>query len=64
MEDIIVGCWKTVKFSGALPASRVKELPDRVDKLQQAVKYAREEANSIEASDKRVGEGVFGYLFA
>ena len=64
MEDIIVGYWKTVKFSGALPASRVKELLDRVDKLQQSVKYAREEANSIEAPDKRVGESVFGYLFA
>lgn len=64
MEDIIVGYWRTVKFSGALPASRVKELLDRVDKLQQAVKYAREEANSIEAPDKRVGESVFGYLFA
>jgi len=64
MEDIIVGYWKTVKFSGALPASRVKELLDRVDKLQQAVKYAREEANSIEAPDKRVGDSLFGYLFA
>ena len=61
MEDIIVGYWKTIKFSGALPASRVKELLDRVDKLQQAVKYAREEANSIEAPDKRVGDSLFGY---
>lgn len=63
-EDVVVGYWKTVKFSGALPASRVKELLDRVDKLQQAVKFAREEANSLEAPDKKVGDSFFGYLFA
>ena len=63
MEDIVVGYWKTVKFSGALPASRVKELLDRVEKLQQAVKFAREEANGIEVQDKRVGETLFSYLF-
>ena len=64
MEDVVVGYWKTVKFSGALPASRVKELLDRVEKLQQAVKFAREEANAIEAPDRKVGQSVFGYLFA
>ncbi len=63
-EDIVVGHWKTLKFSGALPASRVKELLDRVEKLQEAVKYAREEANQFEAPDKKLGDAVLGYLFA
>jgi hypothetical protein len=63
-EDVVVGYWKTVKFSGALPAKRVKELLERVDKLTQAVKYAREEANNSEVTDKHVGERVFGYLFS
>ena len=40
-EDVVVGYWKTLKFSGALPAKRVNELVDRVEKLQQAVKFAR-----------------------
>ncbi|MDX3230953.1 hypothetical protein [Streptomyces sp. ME19-01-6] len=62
-EDIPVGYWTTVKFSGALPARRVNELLDRVEKLQQAVKFAREEANGAEAADQRVGDVVFGYLF-
>ncbi|MEV3991739.1 hypothetical protein AB0J57_22785 [Streptomyces sp. NPDC049837] len=62
-EDIPVGYWTTVKFSGALPARRVNELLERVDKLQQAVKFAREEANSAEVTDQRVGDAVFGYLF-
>jgi hypothetical protein len=62
-EDIAVGYWTTVKFSGALPARRVNELLDRVEKLQHAVKFAREEANSMEITDQRTGEVVFGYLF-
>ncbi|MFG2331305.1 hypothetical protein ACGFMM_16955 [Streptomyces sp. NPDC048604] len=62
-EDVPVGYWTTVKFSGALPARRVNELVDRVEKLQQAVKFAREEANSTEVVDQRVGDAVFGYLF-
>ncbi|WP_336318518.1 hypothetical protein [Streptomyces lavendofoliae] len=62
-EDVPVGYWTTVKFSGALPARRVNELLERVDKLQQAVKFAREEANGAEVTDQRVGDAVFGYLF-
>ncbi|MFB7594189.1 hypothetical protein [Streptomyces sp. NPDC056160] len=63
-EDVPIGYWTTVKFSGALPARRVNELLDRVEKLQQAVKFAREEANGTEVTDQRVGDAVFGYLFA
>ncbi|GGX60701.1 hypothetical protein GCM10010515_30620 [Streptomyces fructofermentans] len=62
-EDIPVGYWTTVKFSGALPARRVNELLGRVEKVQQAVKFAREEANGADVTDKRVGDAVFGYLF-
>ncbi|NEA27239.1 hypothetical protein [Actinomadura bangladeshensis] len=62
-EDIAVGHWTTVKFSGALPARRVNELLDRVEKLKDAVKFAREEANGAEVTDQRVGDAVFGYIF-
>jgi hypothetical protein len=62
-EDIPVGYWSTTKFSGALPARRVNELTDRVEKLQDAVKFAREEANAAEVTDQRVGDAVFGFLF-
>ncbi|MEV0846261.1 hypothetical protein AB0J21_10360 [Streptomyces sp. NPDC049954] len=63
-EDIAIGYWTTVKFSGALPARRVNELLERVERLQEAVKFAREEANAFEVDDQRVGEAVFGYLLA
>jgi hypothetical protein len=62
-EDVVVGFWRTVKFSGALPAKRVSELLERVEKLQQAVKFAREEANNAEAVDQKLGERVFQFLF-
>lgn len=62
-EDVVVGYWRTVKFSGALPAQSINELVSRVEKLQQAVKFAREEANNIEVDDVKVGDAVFGYLF-
>ncbi|WP_336081573.1 DUF7873 family protein [Nocardia sp. SSK8] len=62
-EDIAVGYWTTVKFSGALPARRVNELSARIDKLRRAVQFAREEANGAEIADRRVGEVVFDYLF-
>ena len=38
-------------------------LLERVEKLQQAVKFAREEANNTEVTDQKVGAAIFGYLF-
>ncbi len=62
-EDVTVGYWRTVKFSGALPAQRVNELLERVERLQEAVKFAREEANNLEVEEIKVGERFFKYLF-
>ena len=61
-EDIVVGYWKTIKFSGALPQKRVNELFERIEKLQAAVKFAREEANQTEVEDQKIGEKVFQFL--
>lgn len=62
-EDVQVGKWKTVKYSGAASPKRVRELTERVEKLQEAVKYAREEANSQHVNDVKVGEKIFDYLY-
>ncbi|MEU7869487.1 hypothetical protein [Dactylosporangium sp. NPDC049140] len=62
-EDVVIGYWKTVKFSGALAAKRVNELVERVERLQAAVKFAREEANGVEVVGQEAGEKVFRYLF-
>lgn len=62
-EDVLVGYWRTVKYSGALPAKTVNEMLDRVEALQEAVKFAREQANSLEAKDIKVGETLLGFVF-
>jgi hypothetical protein len=62
-EDVIVGTWSTFKFSGALPATEVRAMAQRVTKLQEAVKFARESANGTEVTDVKVGDAVLGYLF-
>jgi hypothetical protein len=61
-EDVVIGHWDTVKHSGALPPKKKTELLERVEKLLKAVKYAREEANSVEAEKKLVGAAIFDYL--
>jgi hypothetical protein len=62
-EDIGVGRWTTTRFSGALPALQQQAMLERVRKLREAVKYAREAANTIDAPDVAAGDAILGYLF-
>lgn len=62
-EDVAVGTWKTIKYSGAMPAQRVADMLERCERLQKAVKFAREEANASEVENINVGERVFNFLF-
>jgi hypothetical protein len=62
-EDVVVGYWTTVKFSGSIPAKEKNDILDRVRKLQEAVKLAREEANGMEVETRKVGGGVLQYVF-
>ncbi|MCE9577024.1 MAG: hypothetical protein K8W52_28010 [Deltaproteobacteria bacterium] len=62
-EDVIAGQWVTIKYSGAIPAPRKKQLLNRIEKLTNAVKFAREQANGVETTEQKVGRHVFDYLF-
>jgi hypothetical protein len=62
-EDVVVGYWTTIKFSGAMPARLKNEVLDRVRKLQEAVKCAREEANGMEVQPVKIGTAVLQYVF-
>ncbi|MBD2666983.1 hypothetical protein B6N60_04164 [Richelia sinica FACHB-800] len=62
-EDIPEGQWKTVKFTGAITRSQQNELLKKVDKLNRAIIFARETANSIEVEKKDVATPIFSYLF-
>lgn len=62
MEDKPVGDWTTTKFSGAMKAADVKAMLHRIDQLIEAVKFAREEANSVEAASANPGETILSYV--
>jgi hypothetical protein len=63
-EDVVVGYWSTVKFSGALPAERKAQLKTRVLKLREAIKISREDANTLRVGDRQMGDKILGWLFA
>jgi len=64
IEDMLAGHWNEKKFSGAVTGARKQELVERVDKLINAVKMARESANDQEVEDKTAGADIFGYLLS
>lgn len=61
-EDIVAGYWSTVSYSGAISVTDKKQLLARVSSLIDAIKAAREQANSISAPNVEVGKKLFGYL--
>jgi hypothetical protein len=62
-EDTLAGYWSTTKFSGAIAVDERNEMLDRVRRLQDAVKIAREEANGIEAKNRSTSGPILGYIF-
>lgn len=63
-EDVIVGYWKAVKLSGALPQPRKEAILEKIEKLQRAVKMAREEANNTEVNKVEPGSQLLGWLLS
>lgn len=62
-EDVVVGYWRTVHFSGALPAHRIFVMQERIDRLLDGIRFAREQANSITVADRPVGSQIVDYVF-
>lgn len=62
-EDVVVGHWTTTKFSGAIPRARKKVLLERIALLEDAVKFAREQANAIEATEPKIGRKTLDFVF-
>lgn len=62
-EDVRAGTWRTIKYSASIPVDRREEMLSRVEKLQRAVKQAREEANGAEVTKTpSVGDKIFGFV--
>jgi Asp-tRNA(Asn)/Glu-tRNA(Gln) amidotransferase C subunit len=64
VKDVVVGEWTTVRFSGAVPATRKREMLNRVQQLLDAVKFALEEANMTTVDNIAAGNAVLSYIFA
>jgi hypothetical protein len=62
-EDVKAGEWKTVKFSSALPAQEKNEFVARIRQFQEALKFAREEANNGDVDNVTIGNKVFDFVF-
>ncbi len=62
-EDVTVGHWEQVRFSGAVAQPKKAALLQRVGKLQHAVKFAREKANLTLAPERAVGDKIMGWIF-
>lgn len=62
-KDVLVGYWDTIKQSGAMTKLNKKELIERIEKLIDSVKFAREEANNTEIEKYQVSNKIFEYLF-
>ena len=63
-EDVVIGSWETTHLSGAITMPRQELLLERLNALLDATKMARMEACSISVENRKVGEALFGYLFA
>ena len=63
-EDVIVGYWSKVDFSGAIPVAQKNAMVHRLSLLQDAVKQAREEANNIEVEQQSNADKLFNFLFS
>lgn len=62
-EDVIVGYWHSRLFSTAIVPVRQKHLLERIDRLQIAVKQAREQANGTDIEQQTVGARLLGWIF-
>lgn len=62
--DKTIGHWTTTHLSGALPEKERDAIIERIEKLQDAVKIAREHANSTEVTmQDNFAKSILGYIF-
>jgi hypothetical protein len=62
-EDVPAGIWTTVKFSGAIPRRKQREMLGRVEVLLDSVKKAREKANEMEIASSYNDTAILDFIF-
>lgn len=63
-QDVPIGIWTAIGFSGSIPFDEKKALLKKVYQLQDAIKAARESANSIQIENSNVGTKIVEFLFS
>jgi len=62
-EDVIVGNWNKVDMSSAIPLSKRDDMLKKVELFREALKVAREEANSVNVDNINVGRNITNFIF-
>jgi hypothetical protein len=56
------GIWSRIDISTAYPHDELVAMEKRLSQVEKALKFAREQANSIEVAKKNTGDVVLGYI--
>jgi hypothetical protein len=62
MDEVQVGKYDTLYFTGRVSPAEKSDLLTRVDDLVLAVKQAREKANQTQVKQVKLGEALFNYI--
>lgn len=62
-EDVTIGYWTTIKYSGCISKMDKNAILDKIESLSKAVKIAREEANSQVVVTSNTGTKILDYIF-
>jgi len=62
-EDKTVGTWTTTYMSSAIPTRKRSDMLQRIEDLQDGVKRAREQANSLEVTQISHGGKILNHIF-
>lgn len=62
-EDVKIGEWSAIKYSGAIPVAEQNWYLGKISKLIEGVKFAREAANNTEVLPIEIGKNVLSYIF-
>lgn len=63
MEEVPIGTWRTIKYSGNISKKDKDIMLEKIRRLSNAVKIAREEANSVEVEVSDTGTQILKYIF-
>ncbi len=60
--DEVTGTWTQVNYTGAMEPKAREQVLRKISRLMDAVKMAREGANTVNAEDKAEGQKIFDWL--